>query len=266
MPTSLTQLEIYTQHIIKLALEYLPKFGLALLVLLGGLWVIEKMSNSINKSFQKKDIDVSLRSFLISLITILFKVLLLVSVAGMIGIQTTSFVAILGAAGLAVGLALQGSLSNFAGGVLILVFKPYKVGDSIEGMGKSGKVKEIQIFNTILLTSDNKTVILPNGALANGTVVNSSKEGTLVVTSTIPLELDTDIEKLKIIGLEVLKSEAKVIQEPSPAVKIAKINPNHIEVNFTAHTNAGDASALLPILNEKLLIALRNNQIQIAKA
>jgi small conductance mechanosensitive channel len=146
-----------------------------------------------------------------------------VSVAGIIGIQTTSFVAVIGAAGLAVGLALQGSLANFAGGVLILVFKPIKVGDFIEVAGQIGEVKEIQIFNTILLTPENKTAILANSAVSNGTIVNYSRHGNLRVDTTISISPDASITKAKTIALRVLKNHPHVLKEPAPSVNVLKV-------------------------------------------
>ena len=141
-------IEKHIEHFISILIEYTPRVIGAVLVLIIGLWLIKRLSKLATRSMENRDLDVSLRTFLRSLISIGLKVVLIVTVAGMIGIGTTSFVTILGAAGLAVGLALQGSLSNFAGGVLILIFKPYRVGDTIEAQGQSGSVKEIQIFNT----------------------------------------------------------------------------------------------------------------------
>ncbi|MDZ4844396.1 MAG: mechanosensitive ion channel [Chitinophagales bacterium] len=174
-------LEKYTDQIISMLLHYTPSIIGAILVFIIGMWVVNLVTKLVAKAMQKRKLDESLQPFLLSLINVGLKVMLLVTVAGMIGIQTTSFIAVLGAAGLAVGLALQGSLANFAGGVLVLVFKPFKVGDLIESGGQFGEVKEIQIFNTVLLSPENKTVILPNGAVSNGTIVNFSRHGNLRV-------------------------------------------------------------------------------------
>ena len=246
------QIDKFIEHAIKLCIEYLPQFGLAIFVLFAGLWVVERIAKIFERGLAKRELEVSLRTFLISMVGILLKVLLLVTVAGMIGIQTTSFVAILGAAGLAVGLALQGSLSNFAGGVLILIFKPYKVGDTIDAMGQSGKVKEIQIFNTILNTGENKCVILPNGAVANGTIVNHSKEPHLLVNIQLPLPLNADFAKVKAIALEVMASNPKVLATPAPAVKVAKINVDHLLVAVNPCAKVPDASTVLAEIQEAL--------------
>lgn len=237
------QVDKFVEHAIKLSIEYLPQLGLAIFVLFSGLWVVDKISKLFEKGLVKRELEVSLRTFLISLVGILLKVLLLVTVAGMIGIQTTSFVAILGAAGLAVGLALQGSLSNFAGGVLILIFKPYKVGDTIDAMGQSGKVKEILIFNTILTTGENKNVILPNGAIANGTIVNHSKEAHLLVNIQIALPITTNFEAVKNIALSIMQANPKVLSTPAPAVSLSKINVDHLLISVKPCTIASDASS-----------------------
>src|SRR5574343_1101363 len=196
------KLQKYIDHILDLLAQYTPVVISALLVLLIGLWVIKRIAIFSQKAFERRDLDVSLRTFLRSLISIGLKIILIVTVAGMLGIGTASFVTILGAAGLAVGLALQGSLSNFAGGVLILIFKPYKVGDTIEAQGQTGEVKEIQIFNTLVLTADHKTVILPNGALSNGTIVNYTRHGNIRVDIPVSVSSENDIMKVQAILLE----------------------------------------------------------------
>lgn len=159
-----------------MAVEYGPKLLGAILVLIIGSWVIKVIMKNFTKILDKRKIDDSLKPFLRSLFAILLRAMLIISVLGMVGIQMTSFIAILGAAGLAVGMALSGTLQNFAGGVMILLFKPFKVGDFIDAQGHMGSVKEIQIFNTILTTPDNKTIIIPNGGLSNSSMTNFSTE------------------------------------------------------------------------------------------
>ena len=156
---------------------YVPKLIVGLIVLFVGLWLIKKVIKTLEKLMLKRSVDVSLIPFLKGVIGVLLKMVLFISVAEMVGFKTTSFIAILGAAGLAIGLALQGSLANFAGGVLILLFKPFKVGDLIEAQGEIGVVKEIQIFNTILISLGNRRTILPNANVSNGTIINHTAEG-----------------------------------------------------------------------------------------
>jgi small conductance mechanosensitive channel len=165
---------------------------------------------------ERRDIEVSLRTFFKSLIGIGLKIILFILVAGMLGIQTASFVAILGAAGLAIGLALQGSLSNFAGGVLILIFKPYKVGDIIETLNQKGKVKEIQIFNTILETPEHKTIILPNGAVSNAFIVNHTKSGFLRVDIDLKIADAHPIEDVKKILIQTILNDDRIAKQPAP--------------------------------------------------
>ena len=164
----------YADAFLKMLVEFAPKVGAALVVLIIGLWLIKRVVTLAGVAFERRKFDRSLISFLRSIIGIGLKILLIITVAGMVGIQTTSVIALLGAASLAVGLALQGSLSNFAGGVLLLIFKPFKVGDCVEIMGQKGIVSEIQIFHTILKGEDNRAIIIPNGPLLNGVIVNVS--------------------------------------------------------------------------------------------
>jgi len=213
----------YKDRAIELAMVYAPKVLLALLTLLIGLWLIGGVRAVVGKALSRKRVDKTLAPFVLSLLVWGLKAVLFISVASMIGIETTSFVAILGAAGLAVGLALQGSLSNFAGGVLVLIFRPYEVGHVIEAQGHTGTVKEIQIFTTVLLTPQNRRVILPNGALSNGAIVNHTVEGTARVDLTIPIEYKADPAKARAILLEVLMADKRVLSDPAPAVVVAAL-------------------------------------------
>jgi small conductance mechanosensitive channel len=209
---------------------YGPTILGAIIVFIIGLWVINFVVKITRRSLSKRGIDVSLQSFLISLVSVGLKILLIITVAGMIGIQTTSFVAVIGALGLAIGLALQGSLANFAGGVLMLFFKPFKVGDLIESQGQTGVVQEIQIFNTILLTPENKTVILANGAVSNGTIINYNKHGNLRVDMTIAVAPDNDVEKVKQIIMMVLSANNKILKEPAPFVGVSKVGDGMVTI------------------------------------
>ena len=156
--------------------------------------------------------------------------MLFISVASMIGIQTTSFVAVLGAAGLAIGLALQGTLANFAGGVLCLLFKPYKIGDLISAQGELGVVKEIQIFTTILLSPENKTIIVPNGAMMNGNIINISREGKIRVDLTIGISYDSDIRLAKEVLTKVLNADERVLKDPAPFVGVSELADSAINL------------------------------------
>lgn len=225
-------LQIYTEKAIEHLMDYGPRLILAIVTLIIGLWIIRVFVKSLKKAMVRSNIEISLHRFLSSLVGVLLKVLLIISVASMIGIQMTSFVAIIGAAGLAVGLALQGSLANFAGGVLILLFKPYKVGDFIEAQGYSGTVKAIQVFNTILNTPDNKTIILPNGGISNSNITNFSTEPLRRVDMTFGISYSDDLKKAKEIIEVMLKSDNRVLDEPAPLVVVSELANS--SVNFTA--------------------------------
>lgn len=244
-------------------IDFAPKLLVAVIVLFVGLWLIKRIAILAEKAMLRKELEISLRTFLRSLISIGLKIVLIVTVVGMLGIGTTSFVTILGAAGLAVGLALQGSLSNFAGGVLILIFKPFKVGDSIEAQGQTGEVTEIQIFNTILLTGDHKTVILPNGPLSNGTIVNTTRYGTLRVDIALQVSNDNNIEKVRQLIMIVLENNERVIKHLDPVILIGKVFEGGVNINVRAFCLPGDVSALTSELYYQLYYSFERNDIKL---
>ena len=244
-------LQRYTKDAYEFAIEYTPKLVIGILVLIIGFWFIKQLGKLSEKAMKRRDLDVSLRTFLRSLIGIGLKVILLITVAGMIGIQTTSLVTILGAAGLAVGLALQGSLSNFAGGVLILVFKPYKVGDTIEAMGQKGIVNEIQIFNTLLITAENKTVVLPNGSVSNSIVVNQSRQGSLRAAFEITIGNEHDGERVRKIIFDVITADKRVVNFPAPpSVICTKTDAGGYTLQIRFFTSEADNGITLSDLME----------------
>ncbi|MDX5299265.1 MAG: mechanosensitive ion channel [Gammaproteobacteria bacterium] len=221
-----------------MVMAYAPKVLLAIVTLLVGLWLINKATGLLDKQLSAK--DPTLGKFLHSLISIILKALLIISVASMIGIETTSFIAVLGAAGLAIGLALQGSLGNFAGGVLILLFKPYRVGDFIEAQGYMGVVKEIQIFNTILTTGDNRRVIIPNGALSNGSLINYSAEPTRRVDMTFGIGYGDDISKAKAILHRLVAQDVRILKSPEPTIAVAALADSSVNIVCRVWVNAAD--------------------------
>ncbi|MES2680076.1 MAG: mechanosensitive ion channel domain-containing protein [Bacteroidota bacterium] len=245
-------------------LEYTPRVISAALVLLIGMWLIRRIARISDKTMTRRELDVSLKTFLKSLISIGLKIVLIVTVAGMIGVGTASFVTILGAAGLAVGLALQGSLSNFAGGVLILIFKPFKVGDAIEAGGQTGDVLEIQIFNTILLTADHKTVILPNGPLSNGTIVNNTRYGNLRIDLEFKISNDNDLSKVKLIIYNTLGKNNKVLAGEKTEVIIGKFSEGVLQVNVKPFCLPGNTAGLLSELYEEIKQAFEANGVKLA--
>ena len=250
----MTQVTTYAQQLQGLVVLYLPRVLMAGVALLVGWWVIGWASRLLGAATTR--LDVSLSSFLTSLVNIVLKVLLLVSVAGMVGFETTSFVAILGAAGLAVGLALQGTLANFAGGVLILIFKPYVVGDTIESQGKSGEVREIQIFNTVLTTPQGDTIILPNGATSNNVIVNKTAQNRALVEVLAEVDNATDLAALRAWAVPLMQADEQVLQSPAPQVVVTALRPGGMAVAFRAYTLAGHNSPVQNRLIEELQRAL----------
>ncbi len=255
------QLTAYTDRLIDWLFIYGPKVLGAIVVFVLGLYVINWLTRQMSRSMERRQIDFSLQSFLRSMISIGLKILLLITVAGMLGIQTTSFIAVVGALGLAVGLALQGSLANFAGGVLMLVFKPFKVGDLIESQGQTGVVSEIQIFNTILLTPENKTVILANGAVSNNTIINYSKHGNLRVDITMAVSPSNDIQKVKKVVEDELMNFPKVLKDPKPSVNVQRVGDGMITLAVRPFATVADYWDVYFGVQEKLKNAFDQNDI-----
>lgn len=246
------QVDSYVQKAINLAIEYGPKLLLAIIVLIAGFWIIKLVVKVADRTLERSGVEVSLRKFLGRLSGILFKILLLISVASMIGIATTSFIAIIGAAGLAVGLALQGGLANFAGGVIILIFKPFKVGDIIDAQGHMGTVHEISIFTTILKTPDNKTVIIPNGALSNGSMVNFSTELKRRVDMSFGIGYNEDIEKAKQILNRLVESDSRIDKEPAPQIVVLELGESGVKFAVRGWCNSADYWGIFFDMQEKV--------------
>ena len=213
-----------------LLLKHGPNVLSALLILIIGLFIVNMITKLAKKVMRKSSIDITLEKFLGNLLGWGLKILLIISVISKLGVETTSFAAILAAAGLAVGLALQGSLSNFAGGVLIMIFKPFKIGDLIEGQGEIGVVKEIEIFTTKLTGLSNKEIIIPNGSLSNGNIVNYTTEGTRRVDLVFGVSYDADIKQTKNVLMDVLTSHPKILKDPAPGVTVSELADS--SVNF----------------------------------
>ncbi len=220
----------YAESFIKVLIEYSPKLISAFIILFFGLYTIRLINRLIRKIMVKRELDPTLTKFLADILLWVLRVLLFVTFIDKLGIGTSSFVAILGAMGLAVGLSLQGSLSNFAGGMLIILFKPFKVGDTIEAQGISGTVNEIQIFVTKIINSNNQTIFIPNGSLSNGTITNYSLQGSRRADLTISISYDTDIRKAKNIIITVLNNNPKVLKSPEAEVSVKNITDSSIQI------------------------------------
>ena len=222
------------ENITNQAITFLTTYGIsiigAIVIWIIGSWIIKKLLKVARNVMTKNDYDESLQKFLLNLLGWTLKILLILAILAKLGVETTSFAAILAAAGLAVGLALQGSLSNFAGGVLLMIFKPIKIGDLIEAQDELGVVKEIEIFTTKIITPDNKLVIIPNGTLSNGNIVNYTEEGKLRVDLTFGVGYDSDIKQTKDVLMSVLTTNDKVLKDPAPTVNVSELADS--SVNF----------------------------------
>ena len=202
----------------------------ALLVFIVGRLVISLLNRLVRKILLRRNIDPSVKTFVGSLVNVLLIVLLAVSIVAILGIETTSFAALLASAGVAVGMALSGNLSNFAGGLIILLFKPFKVGDYIEGQGESGTVREIQIFHTILTTPDNKVVYIPNGALSGGAITNYSREPLRRVDWTFGVDYGEDYQKVKGVITSIIARDTRILQEPAPFIALHALADSSVNV------------------------------------
>jgi small conductance mechanosensitive channel len=229
-----------SEWISEMIVVYGIKLVAALITLVVGLWIIKLITNAMSKMMDKKNIDPSLRGFLKSILGITLKILLVVSVIGMMGIEMTSFIAILGAAGLAVGLALSGTLQNFAGGVVILIIKPFKVGDYIEAQGYAGSVREIQIFNTVLKTPDNVTIVIPNGGLSTGSIKNYSAEEQRRVDFVFGIAYGDDYDKAKAVITKLIEADSRSLKDPAPFIVLGELADSSVNITVRVWTKASD--------------------------
>lgn len=251
------------EKITELIMLHGGKLLLAIATLLVGLWLINRFSRILRKLFDLRSFEPTLQSFLISFITITFKILLFVSVITMIGVQMTSFIALLGAAGLAIGMALSGTLQNFAGGVVLLILKPFRVGDFIEAQGFTGTVTEMQIFHTILNTPDKKRVIIPNGSLSAGSMINYSAEPVRRVDWTFGIDYKDNIDDAKAIILKILASDERVLRDPEPFVALGALADHSVNFTTRAFVNSPDYWDVFFSVNEKVKKAFDNQGITI---
>lgn len=244
------KIEEYYDVLAGLVVTYGGRVILAIIVLIVGLWVIKKIVKTVSKRMEKRDVDKSLRPFLTSMISALLKVMLIISVMGMVGVQMTSFIAVLGAAGLAVGLALQGSLANFAGGVLILLLKPFRVGDFIDTGSYSGTVREIQIFYTYLTTTQKQEVVIPNGSLSNNALKNYSYHDTRRLDMTVGIGYDDDIDKAKSLLADILEKDDRILKDPEYDIFVEALADNSVNIHIRAWIASSNFWAVANNMNE----------------
>ncbi|MFR9620430.1 MAG: mechanosensitive ion channel domain-containing protein [Rikenellaceae bacterium] len=240
------------QWITEITISIGSKLLLALLIYLVGAWVIGRIVGVMQSVFNKRSVDVSLGSFLISLVRIVLMIILVFTIVGVLGINTSSFLALFASAGLAVGMALSGTLQNFAGGVLILFLRPFQVGDFIEAQGFSGTVKEISLFSTILNTLDNKTIIIPNGSLSNNSVNNYSKESTRCVSWVFGVAYGTDISKATDILNELLDNNEFVLQDNARVIELTALSSSSVDIVVKAWCQSANYWALYHSMNRRV--------------
>ncbi len=265
--TTLTDTQNKAEQLLSKSFDFLLDFGPkvigAILIWIIGSWLIKKILKQANRIMTVREYEISLQKFLTDLLSWSLKIILIITILGLLGVETTSFAAIIASAGLAIGLALQGSLANFAGGFLIMIFKPFKIGDLIEAQGEIGVVQEIEIFTTKLSSAENREIIIPNGTLSNGNITNYTTNGKLRANITIGVGYDEDIKKVKEILLKVLTDNPKVLKEPAPAVFVSELADS--SVNFTVRPWATTADYWEMYFNtiENIKLTLDKENIEI---
>ncbi|WP_270581816.1 mechanosensitive ion channel family protein [Butyricimonas virosa] len=245
-------LDVFLTKMIDLGISVGSKILLAIVVFLVGRWIVRRLNKLLAKILEKRHVEASLSTFVKSLVNITLTLLLIIVVIGVLGIETSSFIALFASAGVAIGMALSGTLQNFAGGVMILLFKPFKVGDTIEAQGQTGTVREIQIFNTILATPDNKIIIIPNGGLSTGLMKNYSKEATRRVDWEFGIAYGDDYTKAKAVIARLLDADGRVLKDPAYFIALTSLGESSVNIVVRAWVNAGDYWGIYFDMNEKV--------------
>lgn len=222
------------EQVTSLCIEAGKSILLAILIFVVGRYLIKLINRLVGRMMDRRKVEPTIQSFLKSFLNVLLTILLIISTVSALGVNTTSFAALLASAGVAVGMALSGNLQNLAGGIILLLFKPYKVGDFIEAQGVCGTVKEIQIFHTIILTTDNKQVYVPNGALSSGSVINYSSEALRRVDLNISVEYGTQVDTVKQALEDIIKADNRILTDPEPFVALGNLSASSID--FTVRT------------------------------
>ena len=250
--TSNVSLDVFVTKMIDLGISVGSKILLAIVVFIVGRWIVRRLNKLLAKILEKRQVEASLSTFVKSLVNITLTLLLIIVVIGVLGIETSSFIALFASAGVAIGMALSGTLQNFAGGVMILLFKPFKVGDTIEAQGQSGTAREIQIFNTILATPDNKIIIIPNGGLSTGLMKNYSREATRRVDWEFGIAYGDDYTKAKAVIARLLDADGRVLKDPAYFIALTSLGESSVNIVVRAWVNAGDYWGVYFDMNEKV--------------
>ena len=263
MESNIEKIEYYMQMLGEMGLQFGVQFLLAIVVYFAGNFIIKKMLKLVALTLEKKKVEATLHSFLLSILSTLLKAIQIIIFASMLGIQTASFIAILGAAGLAIVLALQGSLANFAGGVLILLFRPFKNGDAIKAQGYVGSVEEIQIFNTILKTFDNQRIVIPNALLSNGCVTNINVNGTRRVDMVFGIGYNDDITKAKALLRSIIEADERVLKDQPVDIWVGEHGESSVNLFVRPWANAADYWGIYFDMMEKVKIEFDKANISI---
>lgn len=244
--------EELTSMVIKWVLNLSARVLIALAIFFIGRWIIRYLRKLLRRMMERRAVEASLKSFLLNLVSITLTLFLIIVIIGILGIDTTSFVAIFASAGLAIGMALSGTLQNFAGGVMILIFKPFRVGDFIEAQGQTGTVKEIQLFNTVINTTDNKTIMIPNGGISTGIINNYSKESLRRVEWTFGIGYGDDYDLAKATIASMLDQDARVLKDPAYFIAVSSLGDSSVNIVVRAWTSTGDFWSVFFDMNEKV--------------
>lgn len=244
--------EELTSMVIKWVLNLSARVLIALAIFFIGRWIIRYLRKLLRRMMERRAVEASLKSFLLNLVSITLTLFLIIVIIGILGIDTTSFVAIFASAGLAIGMALSGTLQNFAGGVMILIFKPFRVGDFIEAQGQTGTVKEIQLFNTVINTTDNKTIMIPNGGISTGIINNYSKESIRRVEWTFGIGYGDDYDLAKATIASMLDQDTRVLKDPAYFIAVSSLGDSSVNIVVRAWTSTGDFWSVFFDMNEKV--------------
>jgi len=245
-------MEEYLIQFEEILIKFIPRLIGAILVLLIGLWIIRIIMKTIKRTFEKKKVDASLVPFLTTLISIVLKITLFISVIAMVGIKATSFLAIIGSAGLAIGLALQGTLQNFAGGVVLLILRPFKVGDVVDVQGFLGIIQEIRMFHTIIHTFDKKVVYLPNGAVANSNMTNLSQQEDRRNEWTFGIAYGDNVKKAKEIIKKLIDEDDRILTDPEPFIALHSLGDSSVNIVVRTWSKAENLWPVYFDMNEKV--------------
>lgn len=252
VPDGVDKLSFILEKLLNFSITAGKHILIAVVIFIVGKLIVNALNRLVSKILDKRNIDTSVKTFLKSLVNILLTIILIISVIGALGINTTSFAALLASAGVAVGMALSGNLQNFAGGLIILLFKPYKVGDVIESQGITGSVSEIQIFHTIITTPDNKVVYIPNGSLSSGVVTNYSGKDTRRVEWTIGVDYGEDYDKVEKVVKEILAAEVRILKTPEPFIVLSALDASSVNVMIRVWVKSSDYWDVYFDINQKI--------------